>query len=305
MIEDSVIEVHDLRKDYGTVTAVAGISFEVARGEVFALLGTNGAGKTTTMDVLTGFQAPTGGSVSVLGANPLTERAWIAPQMGIMLQEAGFFDGLSVGETIDAWRRFTPGARPRAEALKIAGLERNARTPVGRLSGGEKRRLDLALSLLGNPDVLFLDEPTTGLDPEARRNTWEFVRELNLSGMTVLLTTHYMEEAEFLANRIAIMDRGRIVRQGSLTEVTARSAATITFRLPVPLGAADLPILGDAEIVPDGEQVSITTTDPQRTLFTLLGWAHAQDIELFDIQVRSGSLEEAFLEIAATGKVAR
>jgi ABC-2 type transport system ATP-binding protein len=306
MIEDFVIEVHDLRKDYGdTVAAVAGISFEVASGEVFALLGTNGAGKTTTMDVLTGFQAPTSGSVRVLGVDPFTERARIASRVGVMLQEAGFFDNLSVTETLDAWRRFTPGARPRAEALEIVGLERSSGTPVARLSGGEKRRLDLALSLLGNPDVLFLDEPTTGLDPEARRNTWGLLRELTLGGMTVVLTTHYMDEAEFLADRIAIMDRGRTVRQGSLAEITARSAATVAFRRPGLLDLAELPVLEDAEIVPDREQVRITTPDPQRTLLTLLRWADARHIELSDIQVHTGSLEDAFLEVAAIGKVAR
>jgi ABC-2 type transport system ATP-binding protein len=305
MIEDFVIEVHDLRKDYGTFPAVTGISFEVASGEVFALLGTNGAGKTTTMDVLAGFQAPTSGSVRVLGVNPFTERARIASRVGIMLQDAGFFDHLTVTETLVAWRRFTPGARPRAEALQIVGLERSSRTPVGRLSGGEKRRLDLALSLLGNPDVLFLDEPTTGLDPEARRNTWGLLRELARGGMTVLLTTHYMDEAEFLADRMAIMDRGRIVRQGSLAEITGRSAATVAFRRPALLDPAELPVLEDAEIVPDREQVRITTPDPQRTLLTLLHWADARDIELRDLQVHAGSLEDAFLEVAALGKGAR
>ena len=304
MIQDLVIEVCDLRKDYDTGAAVAGISFEVASGEVFALLGTNGAGKTTTMDVLAGFQQPTNGWVRVLGVDPFTERTRIASRVGIMLQEAGFFDNLSVAETVDAWRRFTPGARPRAQALDLVGLARRGGTPVGRLSGGEKRRLDLTLSLLGNPDVLFLDEPTTGLDPEARRSTWGLLRELTLGGMTVLLTTHYLEEAEFLADRIAIMDRGRIVRQGSLAQITARSTATVAFRLPGLLDPPGLPLLADSEIVADREHVRITTQDPQRTLLTLLRWADAREIELGDIQVYSGSLEDAFMEIAEIGKVA-
>jgi ABC-2 type transport system ATP-binding protein len=306
MLNDAVIQVRDLHKNYGQFTAVGGISFEVLRGQVFALLGTNGAGKTTTMDILGGFQQPTGGSVKVLGADPRGGRAKIASRVGIMLQEAGFFESLTVAETIDAWRGFTPGARPTAEALEMVGLVDQARTTVGRLSGGEKRRLDLSLSLLGCPEVLFLDEPTTGLDPEARRNTWHLLRELILGGMTVLLTTHYMEEAEFLADQVAIMDHGTIVREGTLAEIKARSASTIAFRLPPPLSAADLPAL-DATHADQDEagRMRLTSRDPQSTLLAVLTWADARGVELIDIQVNAGSLEDAFLEIAAGGKVAR
>lgn len=305
MISEAVIEVRDLRKDYGSFTAVNGISFQVPRGEVFALLGTNGAGKTTTMDLLAGFQRPTGGAVRVLGADPATQRSTIAARVGVMLQEAGFFEDLTVAQTVDAWRRFTPGARSRGEALELVGLTRQTRTPVGRLSGGEKRKLDLALSLLGTPEVLFLDEPTTGLDPEARHNTWRLLRELSTGGMTVLLTTHYMEEAEFLAQRVAILDRGEIVREGTIADITVRSGANISFRLPPPLGAADLPPLADTRIDKDAEVLRLATKDPQRVLHAILVWADQQGVELAALQVDSGSLEEAFLEVAASGKDAR
>lgn len=305
MVDDLVIEVRELRKDYGSFPAVRGISFEVRRGQVFALLGTNGAGKTTTMDVLTGFQAPTGGSVRVLGADPSTERDAISPRVGVMLQEAGFFDSLTAAETIDAWRRFTPGSRSREEALDMVGLADRGRTAVRRMSGGERRRLDLALALLGRPEVLFLDEPTTGLDPEARHHTWELLRELTLGGMSVLLTTHYMEEAEFLADHVAIMDQGRMVRAGTLEEIRGDAASTIAFRLPPPLNSADLPPFDATRMACDASRTKLTTSTPQGTLLALLAWADAHGVALDDITVTAGSLEEVFLEIAATGRETR
>ncbi|SEK89373.1 ABC transporter ATP-binding protein [Streptacidiphilus jiangxiensis] len=305
MLNESVIEVRDLRKKYGDFPAVDGISFEVRRGQIFALLGTNGAGKTTTLDVLGGFLRPTSGSVRVLGLDPARDRAKLGSRLGIMLQEAGFFESLTVAETIDAWRRFTPGARPRAEVLELVGLTHRTSTGVGRLSGGERRRLDLALSLLGGPEVLFLDEPTTGLDPEARRNTWNLLRELAQRGMTVLLTTHYMEEAEFLADRLAIMDRGSIVREGSLAEIRARTASTITFSLPAPLTLADLPRPENTQVEEEAGQVSVTTREPQRTLGLLLGWADTRNLDLTDIHVDAGSLEDVFLDIATGERTTR
>jgi len=222
-----------------------------------------------------------------------------------MLQDAGFLDTLTVEDTIDAWRRFTPRARACAEALEMVGLTDQARTGVGRLSGGERRRLDLALSLLGSPEVLFLDEPTTGLDPEARRNTWKLLRELTRGGMTVLLTTHYMEEAEFLADEVVIMDHGTIVQQGSLVDMIAQSASTISFRLPATVGAGDLPTFNQVRPEQDGGRVRLTTRNPQLTLLTLLAWAQTQPMELSNIQVDSGSLEETFLEIATAGKASK
>jgi ABC-2 type transport system ATP-binding protein len=303
--DEAVIEIRDLHLDYGNFTAVDGISLAVPPGQVLALLGTNGAGKTSTVDVLTGFQRPTSGTVRVLGADPLTERRKIATRVGIVLQEAGFLETLTVAETVDAWRRFTPGARPRAEALEMVDLGGRAGVPVGKLSGGEKRRLDLTLGLLGGPEVLFLDEPTTGLDPEARRNVWHLLRELILAGMTVLLTTHYMEEAEALADQVAIMDRGRIVREGTLAEITARSATAVAFRLPPALGAADLPPLDGAEVTDHDGRVLVHTHEPQRTLATLLGWAAERGVELAELDVSAGSLEDAFLAAAAGERSSR
>ncbi|WP_211226903.1 ABC transporter ATP-binding protein [Amycolatopsis benzoatilytica] len=305
MSNEAVIEISDLHLDYGTFTAVDGISLTVAPGQVLALLGTNGAGKTTTVDVLTGFQRPTSGTVRVLGADPVTERRKIATRVGIVLQEAGFFENLTVAETVDAWRRFTPGARPRAEALEMVDLARRAGVPVGKLSGGEKRRLDLTLGLLGGPEVLFLDEPTTGLDPEARRNVWQLLRELILAGMTVLLTTHYMEEAEALADRVAIMDRGRIVREGTLAEITARSATAISFRLPSAFSAADLPPLDGGEPAERDGRILLHTHEPQRTLAVLLGWADERGAQLAELDVSAGSLEDAFLAAAAGERSSR
>ncbi|MFE5581544.1 ABC transporter ATP-binding protein [Kitasatospora sp. NPDC056531] len=305
MAQDIVIEVRDLHKKYGDFAAVKGISFQVPRGQVFALLGTNGAGKTTTMDTLAGFQSPTSGTVSVLGVDPRAGRRKTAGRVGVMLQEAGFFEGLTVTETVDAWRRFTPGARPREEAIEMVALQGQARTPVGRLSGGEKRRLDLTLSLLGRPEVLFLDEPTTGLDPQARRQTWALLQDLVSEGMTVLLTTHYMEEAEFLADHVAIMDGGTIAREGSLTELRDRVGGTIAFRLPPTLSSHDLPELGNAEVRESAGRVTLLARDSQRALLDVLLWADGRGVELLDLQVDGGSLEDVFLGITAHGRAGR
>jgi ABC-2 type transport system ATP-binding protein len=302
MSERVIAEVRDLHQKYGRFPAVGGISFQVRHGEVFALLGTNGAGKTTTMDALAGFRRPTGGSVQVFGVDPYTHRRTIAPRIGVLLQEAGFFEGLTVTETIRAWRRFVPEARPAAEALELVGLAAHARTQVGRLSGGERRRLDLALGLLGRPELLFLDEPTTGLDPEARRRTWLLLRDLVAEGMTVVLTTHYMEEAEFLADRVAIMDHGRIMRQGTVADVTTPVGGRISFRLPDGLESADLPLDERVGVERSAARTVLTAPAPQRALLDLLTWADANGIELSELEVRKGSLEDAFLDVAASGR---
>ncbi|MQS16016.1 ABC transporter ATP-binding protein [Streptomyces kaniharaensis] len=303
MNTESVIRVADLRVDYGAKTAVAGIGFDVRPGEVVALLGTNGAGKTTTMDVLEGYLRPTSGSVTVLGHDPYTGRARIAPQIGIMLQEAGFFGELTVAETVHAWRRFTPNAASVQDALHLVDLEGRARTKVGRLSGGERRRLDLTLSVLGRPRLLFLDEPTTGLDPESRRETWRFLKQMVDDGMTMLLTTHYMEEAEFLADRVAIMDHGRIVRHGSVDEVLAQDASTrIRVISDAAVNARTLPPLPDTEVSDADGRVTLATADPQPVLRLLLNWADDNALRLRGLEVRTASLEDVFLDVAATGR---
>jgi ABC-2 type transport system ATP-binding protein len=299
---EHVIEVTDLRRVYGGgFEAVRGISFSVARGEVFALLGTNGAGKTSTVELLEGLAAPAGGTVRVLGHDPCRERAAVRPRTGVMLQEGGFPSELTVAETTRMWAGCTSGARPEQEALSLVGLAGKAGVRVKQLSGGERRRLDLALALLGEPEVLFLDEPTTGLDVEGRRDTWELVRTLSESGTTVLLTTHYLEEAEGLADRLAILHEGRIAAAGTPDEVTADRPARISFRLPEGYFLGDLPPLARLGVCGHevaGRDVRLRTRELQRTATALLLWAERTGVELHGLDVRSASLEEAFLSIA-------
>ncbi|KOV49082.1 ABC transporter ATP-binding protein [Streptomyces sp. H021] len=294
---DSVIEARDLRRGYsGGFEAVRGVSFSVARGEVFALLGTNGAGKTSTVELLEGLAAPSGGQVRVFGLDPYARRAEVRPRTGVMLQEGGFPADLSVTETVRMWGGVTTGARPAAEVLQLVGLTARASVRVKQLSGGERRRLDLALALLGRPEVLFLDEPTTGMDPEGRRDTWALVRELREQGTTVLLTTHYLEEAEELADHLAILHDGELVLSGTPAEVTATRPARIRFTLPAGVPAARLPLTLRAAA--SGQRVEIRTQRLQADLTELLGWGRETGVELAGLDARSASLEEAFLEIA-------
>ena len=299
---EHVIEVTDLRRVYGGgFEAVSGISFSVRRGEIFALLGTNGAGKTSTVEVLEGLAAPANGRVRVLGHDPYTDRALIRPRTGVMLQEGGFPSELTVAETARMWAGCVSGARPPAEVLALVGLESKDAIRVKQLSGGQRRRLDLALALLGDPEVLFLDEPTTGLDAEGRRDTWELVSALRDGGTTVLLTTHYLEEAENLADRLAIMHEGRIAATGTPAEVTAAEPSRISFELPEGYFVADLPPLGELGVTgheTDGRIIRLRTHELQRTATGLLTWAARARVELRRLDVRSASLEEAFLGIA-------
>ena len=292
-----VIEAEGLRRTYaGGFEAVTGVSFSVVRGEIFALLGTNGAGKTSTVELLEGLAAPAGGTVRVLGHDPYRERAAVRPRTGVMLQEGGFPSDLTAAETARMWAGCTSGARPVGEALELVGLERRAGVRVKQLSGGERRRLDLALALLGRPEVLFLDEPTTGLDAEGRRDTWELVRTLREGGTTVLLTTHYLEEADSLADRLAIMHRGRIVTAGSPAEVTADRPSRIRFLLPEGVAAGRLPL--SLRAAADGRRIEIRTHRLQQALEELLRWARESDVRLEGLDARTASLEEAFLDIA-------
>jgi ABC-2 type transport system ATP-binding protein len=299
---ERVIEVTDLRRVYGgEFEAVRGVTFDVGRGELFALLGTNGAGKTSTVELLEGLAPPAGGQVRVLGHDPYTERAAVRPRIGVMLQEGGFPSELTVAETVRMWAGCTSGARPEGEALALVGLARRAGVRVKQLSGGEKRRLDLALALLGRPEVLFLDEPTTGLDAEGRQETWELVRELRAAGTTVLLTTHYLEEAEGLADRLAILHAGRIAVSGTPAEVTASQPSRISFELPEGFFPGDLPPLPELGVTGheiEGRMIRLRTNELQRAATGLLVWAERTGVELRRLDVRSGSLEEAFLRIA-------
>jgi ABC-2 type transport system ATP-binding protein len=299
---EHVIEVADLRRVYGGgFEAVRGITFTVDHGEIFALLGTNGAGKTSTVELLEGLARPAGGRVRVLGHDPYAERAAVRPRTGVMLQEGGFPSELTVAETARMWAGCVTGARPEGEVLELVGLAGKAGVRVKQLSGGERRRLDLALALLGDPEVLFLDEPTTGLDAEGRRDTWELVRALRDAGTTVLLTTHYLEEAEGLADRLAILHEGRIAATGTPAEVTASQPSRICFELPDGYFLGDLPPLSEMGISGhevDGRIVRLRTRELQRAATRLLGWAEQAGVELHRLDVRSASLEEAFLGIA-------
>ncbi|MCC9311991.1 ABC transporter ATP-binding protein [Kitasatospora sp. RB6PN24] len=298
------VRASGLRRRYGSTAAdgfeaVRGLDLSVRHGELFALLGTNGAGKTSTMELIEGLARPTGGTVTVLGHDPHRERAAVRPRIGIMLQEGGFPGDLTVAETLRGWAGATTAPRPVAEALDLVGMADQAAVRVKQLSGGEKRRLDLAVALIGRPEVLFLDEPTTGLDPQARAAVWQLVRDLRADGTTVLLTTHYLEEAEELADRLAIMHHGLVVATGTVAEVLADQPARIAFDLPEQPDSPTLPPLPDTEVGFTGRRVTIRTRRLQRTLTELLRWAEQQQVELAGLDARSASLEEAFLAIAA------
>jgi ABC-2 type transport system ATP-binding protein len=305
-IDEPVIEVSGLRRRYSaqggaSFEAVRGIDFAVAHGELFALLGTNGAGKTSTVELIEGLAAPTEGRIRVLGMDPCRQRRKVRPRIGVMLQEGGFPSELNVVETMRMWAGCVSGARPVGEALDLVGLRGRANVRVKQLSGGERRRLDLALALLGRPEVLFLDEPTTGMDPEARQQTWQVVRTLQEHGTTILLTTHYLDEAEELADRIAIMHEGRIVESGTPAEVTAAHPSRIRFVLPDGATADQLPVSAGVTVV--GRWIEVRTTRLQEALTELLVWARQQGTELAGLDARAASLEEAFLDIARERKL--
>ncbi|MEU6735671.1 ABC transporter ATP-binding protein [Streptomyces physcomitrii] len=300
--EEYVIRADEVRRVYqGGFEAVRGVSFAVRRGELFALLGTNGAGKTSTVELLEGLAEPAGGRVRVLGHDPFGERSRVRPRTGVMLQEGGFPSGLTTAETVRMWAGCTSGPRPVDEALEMVGLADRAGVRIKQLSGGERRRLDLALALLGRPEVLFLDEPTTGLDAEGRRDTWELVRRLRAEGTTVLLTTHYLEEAEELADRLAVLHEGRIAASGTVAEVVAEQPSQMSFQLPEGYHPGDLPPLAPLGVTRhevEGRLLRLHTRELQRTATAVLGWAERTGVELRGLNVRAASLEEAFLRIA-------
>jgi ABC-2 type transport system ATP-binding protein len=292
----TAIRVEQLTCRYGAFTAVDGVDLDVPEGELFALLGTNGAGKTTTIEALHGARRPDEGRVSVLGLDPFRQRRRLAAEVAVIGQESGFADDLTVLETLRLWndlhgRRGEPGA-----ILERVALAHRASARVGALSGGERRRLDLASALAVKPRVLFADEPTTGLDPTSRRAAWELLRELADGGTTVVLTTHYLDEATELAERIAIMNGGRIVRFGTVDEVTASHDAFITARLPEHLGAFDLPRL-DGRVAFRGDVLEVRTPALQSDLHRLLTWADYQGIALAGLKAAPATLDEVFAEL--------
>ena len=298
MQTESAVRVRGLQRRYGTgadaFEAVRDIDLDVETGSVTALLGTNGAGKTSTLEVIEGLAAPFAGEVRVLGLDPRTDRAAVRRRTGVLLQRSGFSGDLSVTETLRMWASTLTSPRPVAEMVELLDLESRAGVRMRGLSGGEQRRVDLACALMGDPELVLLDEPTTGLDPESRRRVWRLIEDLRDRGRTVLLTTHYLEEVEALADRVSIMHAGRIVREGTPAEIVAGHDATV--RLATPERA--LPDLPGERTDHDGT-TRISTRDLQATLTALLAWAAEHDVALSGLDARSASLESVFLEIAA------
>jgi len=295
---ETVIEVRGLRKSYGIVEALKGIDLTVRKGEVFCLLGPNGAGKTTAVEILEGHRDYDAGEVRVLGYDPQRHDRELRSRVGIVLQNAGVERFLTVEEVIELFRGYYPHPRPLDEILRIVGLEEKRQSLVRRLSGGQVRRLDMALALAGDPDLLFLDEPTSGFDPSARRGAWEVIGGLRDLGKTILLTTHYMDEAEHLSDRLAIIVDGRIISEGTVASLRAQHAATlISFRAP----AAGLPeaVFGAAHL--QNGRATIETDEPTRTLHQMTHWASEAGIELEELRVMPVSLEDIYLGLAGAG----
>ncbi|MPV38251.1 ABC transporter ATP-binding protein [Georgenia subflava] len=305
-MNNSVITVDGVRRTYGTAAhsfeAVRGVDLHVRRGELFALLGTNGAGKTSLLEVMEGIAPATHGEVAVFGRNPYRERRAVRPRVGIMLQEAGFPSDLTTAETARMWHGTLGAPRTVAESLELVGLAGRSDVHVSSLSGGERRRLDLALAVMGRPEILFLDEPTTGLDPQSRRDAWTLVRSLLDDGTTVVLTTHYLEEAQELADRLAIMHGGRVVRTGTVDEIVATEPARIRFRT-ADATLADVDLLSALPALADWPRsdatgVELETTDLQVTLTALLRRAEDTGAALINLDASPASLERAFLAVA-------
>ena len=297
----AAIVVEDLRKSYGAVEAVRGVSFEVPEGRVFALLGPNGAGKTTTVEILEGFRRRDAGRVSVLGHDPARGGRRLRERIGIVLQSTSLEAYLTVGETIEMFRGCYPNPRPLEEVLEAVGLTEQRDVRVRRLSGGQRRRLDVAVALAGDPDLLFLDEPTTGFDPAARREAWGMLLGLRALGKTIVLTTHYMDEAQELADEVAVMVRGEIVAQGPPATLGGRDRGRSVIRFRLPPGPSELPDpLRTRASVSDGA-VELGSDDPTRDLHLLTGWALERGARLEGLEVRRPTLEDVYLELTEGG----
>ena len=291
------IRVRDLRKSYGEFEAVRGIDLDVHEGRVFALLGPNGAGKTTTVEILEGHRKRTSGDVEVLGHDPGRNERAFKERIGIVLQETGVERYLTVAEAIELFRGYYPHPRPLDEVIEVVGLQEKRDARVVKLSGGQQRRLDVAIGLAGDPELLFLDEPTTGFDPSARRAAWTMVENLKALGKTVFLTTHYMDEAQRLADEVAIIVGGKLVAQGSPATLSAQGEfpTTVTF---IRTGTA-LPDIDRVRV--DGDHVEFETTDAVRDLNRLTEWASEVGEPLTGLQVGPPTLEEIYLELTKRG----
>ncbi|MEO8092648.1 MAG: ABC transporter ATP-binding protein [bacterium] len=297
-MNEPVIRVSGLRKSYGEAEAVCGIDLEVQSGEVFAFLGPNGAGKTSTVEILEGYRKRSAGEVSVLDLDPAdADRDWRA-RIGIVLQQSKTHPELTVRETLELFAGYYPDPLGVPETISQVGLEEKAETRVGRLSGGQQRRLDVGMALVGDPELLFLDEPTTGFDPSARRQFWGVIEGLRELGKTIFLTTHYMDEAQRLADRVAIIVAGRVVAEGTPEDLGGRqtAVATIRFRLPAGSDLADLPE-GVGVTAAEGSLASLSAERPVEALHRLTGWALERGVDLGGLEVRRPSLEDVYLQL--------
>lgn len=296
---DPAISVHNLVKRFGARVAVDGLDFEVSRGEIFALLGPNGAGKTTTVEMLEGYQRPDSGEIRVLGLDPITQGATVKQQIGAMPQEGGLYPAITPREALHLFSRFYSRPRDPDALLALVGLADRAGTRFRRLSGGEKQRLSLALALVGSPRLVFLDEPTAGLDPQGRRTTWEIVEALREQQVTVLLTTHYLEEAERLADRVAILHHGRLVAIGTPSSLMTGDRSQVRLRTahPIQQGVLDaLPTV--AALRRDGAEAWVLdTADPPALLVELTARLYQAGVPIVELRVGQASLEEVYLEL--------
>lgn len=296
------IDVHDLFKRYGEVLAVDGLSFSVEQGEVYALLGENGAGKSTTVEILEGHRKPSSGEVSVLGVDPPSAGRDYRDRIGIVLQSSGVESEFTVREVIELYGGCYRRPRSVEELVGLVGLEEKVDARIGSLSGGQRRRVDLALGIVGHPELLFLDEPTTGFDPAARRRSWDLIEALGADGTTILLTTHYLDEAEHLADRVGVLSRGRLVAEGTPDELTRQVNGTVVrFILPDFVAPGDArstfgPLLGD-DLRVAGRLVEATVERPTAVVHALTGWALEAGVELESLGVESASLEDVYLAL--------
>jgi ABC-2 type transport system ATP-binding protein len=299
-VSDPVISVRGLRKSYGEVEAVRGIELEVASGEIFAFLGPNGAGKTTTTEILEGYRTPDAGEVDVLGEDPRSAGSDWRQRIGIVLQSNKLDPYLTVRESLQLYAGYYRSPRPVDEVIELIGLGGKADARTNSLSGGQQRRLDVGMALVGDPQLLFLDEPTTGFDPSARRQAWKVIADMRALGKTIFLTTHYMDEAQRLADRVAVIARGEIVAQGTPDDLGDRESApaTVRFLLPAGTGLSDLPVAASAGAAADSDGgVSFRTDSPVEALHALTGWALKRGVELAALEVRRPSLEDVYLEL--------
>jgi ABC-2 type transport system ATP-binding protein len=293
----SAISVSGLRKNYGEVEAVRGIDFEVERGEVFALLGPNGAGKSTTVEILEGHRTKSSGDVSVLGFDPGKSPREFRESIGIVLQETAVEEELTVSEAIAIYGSLYPRHRQTGELVELVGLQEKADARIKTLSGGQRRRLELALGIVGDPELIFLDEPTTGFDPSARRQAWTIIEDLAALGKTILLTTHYMDEAQNLADRVAVISKGVIVAEGAPETLGGRETSATRIRFQV--GDHSIDGIPGSAVHRDGSHIVVDSTSPTADVHAITGWALDRQIELTDLSVSRPSLEDVYLDLTA------